>query len=62
MVGKNGNGQFVDEQPYKWSRRWSQEPPVGTEVLVGKWLGRDRRRAWNLADGRGMNALSLVVG
>ena len=33
MVSKNGDAQFVDEAPYKWSRRWCDEPPVGTEVL-----------------------------
>ena len=32
----NGNGGgFVAESPYRWSRRWCQEPPVGTEVLLG---------------------------
>ena len=35
MVDNNGNGRFVDEQPYKWSRRWAEEPPVGTEVFLG---------------------------
>jgi hypothetical protein len=35
MVGKNGTGHFVEEIPYKWSRRWADEPPVGTEVFLG---------------------------
>jgi hypothetical protein len=34
----NGNGGFVEESPYRWSRRWCQEPPVGTEVLLGGGL------------------------
>jgi hypothetical protein len=38
MVGKNGNGQFVVETTYKWSRRWNEEPPVGTQVLLGNGL------------------------
>jgi hypothetical protein len=38
MVGKNGYGNFVEETPYRWSRRWSDEPPVGTEVLLGGGL------------------------
>ena len=41
MVDNNGNGRFVDEQPYKWSRRWAEEPPVflghgEVEVHVGR--------------------------
>jgi hypothetical protein len=34
----NGNGHFVDERPYKWSRRWggdAADPPVGTTVGLG---------------------------
>lgn len=34
----NGNGGAVPESPYRWSRRWCQEPPVGTEVLLGDGL------------------------
>ena len=35
----NGNGGgFVAELPYRWSRRWCEEPPVGTEVLLGGGL------------------------
>jgi hypothetical protein len=35
----NGNGGgLVAESPYRWSRRWCQEPPVGTEVLLGGGL------------------------
>jgi hypothetical protein len=25
----------VEEEPGRWSRRWYQEPPVGTEVRLG---------------------------
>jgi hypothetical protein len=32
MVGANGDGA-VYEHPYRWSRRWCDEPPVGTEVM-----------------------------
>ena len=35
VAAANGNGGFVEETPYRWSRRWSQEPPVGTEVFLG---------------------------
>jgi hypothetical protein len=35
MVGQNGNGQLVDEVPTRWSRRWFEEPAVGTEVSLG---------------------------
>ena len=38
MVGKNGNGQFVDEVPTRWSRRWFDEPAVGTQVFLGDGL------------------------
>jgi hypothetical protein len=38
MVGANGNGQPVYEAPYKWSRRWYEEPPMGTEVFLGDGL------------------------
>ena len=52
----NGNGHFVDERPYKWSRRWggdAADPPVGTtvglgggmvEVYLGTASGRSRSR------------------
>jgi hypothetical protein len=26
------------EAPYRWSRRWYDEPPIGTEVLLGGGL------------------------
>ena len=38
MVGANGNGNALYETPYRWSRRWSDEPPIGTEVLLGGGL------------------------
>ena len=34
----NGNGGRVEEHPGRWSRRWCEEPPVGTEVLLGGGL------------------------
>ena len=35
----NGNGGgFLEETPCRWSRRWFEEPPVGTEVLLGGGL------------------------
>ena len=37
MVEQNGGGQLM-ERPYKWSRRWHEEPPVGTEVFLGGGL------------------------
>lgn len=44
MVGKNGNGHFVEEVPTRWSRRWFDDPAVGTEVnarngMVEVYLG-----------------------
>jgi hypothetical protein len=38
MVASNGNGQALLEAPYRWSRRWCDEPPVGTEVFLGNGL------------------------
>ena len=38
MAAANGNGGFVEETPCRWSRRWYQEPPVGTEVFLGGGL------------------------
>jgi hypothetical protein len=40
--------KFLEETPYRWSRRWSEEPPVGTEVLLGDGLVEIHvgRRIW----------------
>ena len=42
MVGlnaANGNGSgVVEEAPLRWSRRWYDEPPIGTEVFLGGGL------------------------
>ena len=38
MVGQNGNGAFIEETPCRWSRRWFNEPPVGTKVFLGDGL------------------------
>ena len=38
MVASNGNGREFPEAPYRWSRRWHDEPPVGTEVLLSDGL------------------------
>jgi len=57
MVLANGNANtFPDEIPYRWPRRWYDEQPIGTEVLLGKGLvevtsaagsgRRSRRPAW----------------
>ena len=38
VANQSGNGDgngFVVETPGRWSRRWCQEPAVGTEVLLG---------------------------
>jgi hypothetical protein len=35
VAAANGNGGFVEATPCRWSRRWYQEPPVGTEVFLG---------------------------
>jgi hypothetical protein len=35
MVGKNGNGHIVEEVPTRWSRRWFDDPALGTEVFLG---------------------------
>jgi hypothetical protein len=34
---QNGNCYHgaLEEQPYKWSQRWSEDPPPGTTVNVG---------------------------
>src|SRR5262245_1715247 len=34
----NGNGGGFPEHPYRWSRRWDDDPPVGTQVLLGGGL------------------------
>ena len=41
----NGDGGGLEEQPYKWSQRWFEDPPPGTTVnlgdgLVEMYLGR----------------------
>jgi hypothetical protein len=38
MVAAYGNAHDFREEPYRWSRRWHDEPPVGTEVLLGDGL------------------------
>ena len=38
MVEQNAGGGPLEERPYKWSRRWHEEPPVGTEVMLGGGL------------------------
>ena len=37
MVAANGGGPAPDE-PMKWSRRWIEEPAVGTVVFLGEGL------------------------
>ena len=38
VAAANGNGGFLEETPYRWSRRWCDEPPVGTTVRLGGGL------------------------
>ena len=39
VATQRGNGVgFVEETPGRWSRRWCEEPAVGTEVLLGGGL------------------------
>lgn len=38
LTGLNGNGAFREEHPGRWSRRWYNDPPVGTEVFLGNGL------------------------
>lgn len=38
LLGLNGNGAFREETPGRWSRRWYDDPPVGTEVFLGDRL------------------------
>jgi hypothetical protein len=39
MVARHGGGGDFSEQPYRWSQRWFEDPPVGTTVnLGGAWL------------------------
>ena len=35
VASANGHGGGLDEEPYKWSHRWSEDPPPGTTVNVG---------------------------
>jgi hypothetical protein len=32
-VSGNGSGAVLEEKPYRWSERWSDDPPIGTTVL-----------------------------
>jgi hypothetical protein len=50
----NGNGAGLEEQPYTWSQRWFDDPPVGTiarvdvglvEVHMGGGVWQTRPRA-----------------
>ena len=38
MVGVQGNGHFVDEMPYRWSRRWSAGRLLGPRCSLGEGL------------------------
>ena len=33
----DAGGQLA-EQPYRWSQGWFQQPPIGTEVMLGDGL------------------------
>jgi hypothetical protein len=34
LRGLATNCGHVVERPYQWSQRWSEDPPVGTEVFL----------------------------
>jgi hypothetical protein len=38
MIASNGHRVDLEEQPYRWSQGWYDDPPVGTEVLLGDGL------------------------
>jgi hypothetical protein len=38
MVAANGHGGGLEEQPYRWSQRWSDDPPPGATVNLGNGL------------------------
>jgi hypothetical protein len=38
MIASNGNRVDLEEQPYRWSQRWSDDPPVGTQVGLGNGM------------------------
>ena len=45
VAGRNGGVRLVVDEPCRWSRRWHEDPPVGTEVklkggLVEVYVGR----------------------
>jgi hypothetical protein len=35
---QNGKGNGFEEQPYRWSQRWSDDLPVGTQVGLGNGM------------------------
>jgi hypothetical protein len=38
VASANGNRVGLEEQPYRWSQRWSDDPPPGTTVNLGYGL------------------------
>jgi len=38
VASANGNRIGLEERPYKWSQRWSDDPPPGTTVNLGDGL------------------------
>jgi hypothetical protein len=47
MVASNGGAGALEERPYRWSQRWSEDPPPGTTVNAGPgmvelYLGGDQ--------------------
>ena len=38
MAATNGNGRYVSDPALRWSRRWCDEPAVGTIVFLGEGL------------------------
>jgi hypothetical protein len=35
VASGNAQRERLDEQPYIWSQRWFDDPPVGTQVVLG---------------------------
>ena len=38
MIDANGTAAHYEEPPRRWSRRWHDDPPIGTEVLLDDGL------------------------
>ena len=54
VAGRNGGVRLVVDEPCRWSRRWHEDPPVGTEVKLKGGLVEVYVGAGFLADRRGV--------